>query len=415
LAFFRFLTPASGWFFRNIFLRFYGTYLSFKSKLIKVAPQKKDRFLVVFTNRYLVHLLVLLIGIGVSFSNLMAYESKDDYGQKALVFKLAGMTVEDLILDTGTSVADNKVYNYQDQGMFIQGNSLIAETMISEKDLFSEDQLTSFSDLAIIKPDIIGGEIIKSGVGRIYEYIVQEGDTISKIAAKFEVSVETILWANNLSFTSYVRPEQKLLVPSMSGVIHKVARGDTISGVASRYRVDVTKIREANDLFDDNLIIGNNLLIPGGRIIETAKPRTITTPTRTASQTSASNVQVQGTGKMSWPSSCQRISQYYKSWIHTGLDIACPWGTPIRAAEAGKVISVQYGRTGYGYHVIIDHGGGVQTLYAHLSSIDVVVGQNIKKGQAIGAEGSTGRSTGPHLHFEVRINGVRVNPLNYIR
>lgn len=118
---------------------------------------------------------------------------------------------------------------------------------------------------------------------------------------------------------------------------------------------------------------------------------------------------------MLWPIGCSRITQYFKGWIHTGVDIACPYGTAIVAAADGVVSRVQYLNYGYGYNVIIDHGGGKKTLYAHNSSISVVVGQSVSQGEVIAKEGSTGRSTGPHLHFEVIINGQKVNPLSYIR
>lgn len=410
----RFFSPAGRFFFRSIILPLYGRYIWLKSKAAKIAPEKKDRFLIIFTNRYLIHLLILLIGLGVAFSNILAYETKEDYGQNALIYKLAGVSDAAIIEDNNAVSVDAQAYNYQSEGIFVEGNSF-AETGDSDSDNIFTDLATAQGDLALVKPDIVSTEETKSSLASIRTYTVAEGDTISKIAAKFGVSVNTILWANNLSFSSYVKPGQTLSVPSISGVIYKVAKGDTISKIALKYGVAAAKITEANGLADEGLVIGKNLVIPGGKIIETSKPRTAVAATPAKASASTNAAPVSGTGRMVWPNGCQRITQYYKGWRHTGVDIACPQGTALRAADSGRVTRVQYGRTGYGYNVMIDHGGGIVTLYGHMSSIGVSVGDYVERGQVIGAEGSTGRSTGPHLHFEVRINGAMVNPLSYIR
>lgn len=392
----------------------YGKILAIKSKFQKASSEKKDRFILIFTNRYLIHFLIALIGIGVAFSNVLGYETRDDYGQKALMYQLAGISNAEIIEDSVTVKDDFKIHNYQDPSLFMEEGFFVALENADDDNIFT-DNITTQGDLALIKPDIADteGEATK-GPGGIREYVVVEGDTIAKIAGRFGVSVNTILWANGLSSTSLVKPGQKLKVPSVSGVVHTVVRGDTLGRIAQKYAVSESTIRDSNVVDGDNLSIGQTLVIPGGRLIETAKPRTSVAQT-VPKPSGGSTVVVSGTGKMSWPSACYRISQYYKGWIHTGVDIACPSGSVLRAADAGRVTRVQYGRTGYGYNVIIDHGNGISTLYAHMSRIDVVVGQYVAKGESIGAEGSTGRSTGPHLHFEVRIGGAHVNPLNYIR
>ncbi len=125
-----------------------------------------------------------------------------------------------------------------------------------------------------------------------------------------------------------------------------------------------------------------------------------------------------GNGQFGWPLSVRgTISSpygYRGSEFHTGVDLAAPYGTPVLAAESGTVILVKYLTTSYGHYVVIDHGGSYTTLYAHMSTINVSVGDTVSRGQQIGAVGSTGRSTGNHLHFEVRINGAHTNPLSYI-
>lgn len=415
---FIFLGPVGKFLFKAVVLPLYGRYLWLKSKLAKASPKKGDRWLVLITNRYLTHIIILILVSGVTVSNVMAYESKEDYGQNALIYRLSGLSQGEIIEDSNMIADESKIYDYQDQGTFVEGNSFAVGDNSDSDNVFT-DSATTMGDLAIIKPDILDTGNIKSTVGKINEYVVIDGDTISSIARRFGVSVNTILWANNMSFSSYVKPGQKLRVPSISGVIHTIARGDTLASIAKKYAINLAAIQEANGLTTEGLTVGTSLIVPGGKIIETAKPRTVATYVNQTPKTSGSapsdNAVVTGTGKMAWPSSCRYISQYYKGWLHTGVDIACPWGTPLKAADGGKVTRVQYGKTGYGYNVIIDHGGGVQTLYGHMSSIDVVAGQYVDKGEVIGKEGSTGRSTGPHIHFEVRINGSMVNPLGYIR
>mgnify|MGYP000005848812 CR=1 FL=1 len=398
-----------------LILPIYGKFLVIKSKFQKASNEKKDRFILIFTNRYLIHFIIALIGLGVSIFNILGYETKDDYGQKALMYNLAGISNTEIIEDSTIVKEDFKVYNYQDPSLFMEEGSFISNNSIDNDNIFT-DNVTTQGDLALINPDIINTteETTIKGSRGIREYEVVEGDTIAKIANKFGVSVNTILWANGLSSTSLVKPGQKLKIPLVSGVVHTVVKGDTLSRIAQKYAVSESTIREYNIIDGDKLSIGQVLIIPGGRLIETPKPRPSVT-VKVSRPASDNNIVVSGTGKMSWPNACYRISQYYKGWIHTGVDIACPSGSAIRAADDGTVIRVQYGRTGYGYNVIIDHGNGISTLYAHMSRIDVVVGQYVAKGEVIGAEGSTGRSTGPHLHFEVRISGSHVNPLNYIR
>ena len=162
-------------------------------------------------------------------------------------------------------------------------------------------------------------------------------------------------------------------------------------------------------------VVGQKLIIPGGRKIYTASSQTA----RGASAGSITdlfkpeNLKSIVSNKLAWPTVGARITQYY-SWRHHAIDVANKTGTPIYATDAG-VIEVAGWGTGYGNQIVIDHGGGRKSRYAHMSKFYVKKGQAVKKGQVIGAIGSTGRSTGPHLHFEYIINGVKYNPLNYLK
>jgi LysM repeat protein len=255
-------------------------------------------------------------------------------------------------------------------------------------------------------------------------YTVQNGDTISGISRRFNITANTILWENNLTVASVIQPGDRLTILPSSGVSHTVSSGQTLGQIASLYGVETEKIMALNGIGNANqLRIGAKLIIPGGNKIIARSSSTsgkigndvnkgLTAIQKLIPGPSSAVIPVGN--RMAWPTSGHRITQYY-SWRHSGLDIANKTGTPIYAADDGTVTVVGWNRGGYGNQIIIAHSGGKQTRYAHLSAFSVNVGQKVSKGQYIGAMGSTGRSTGPHLHFEVLINGRQYNPLNYVR
>jgi murein DD-endopeptidase MepM/ murein hydrolase activator NlpD len=207
----------------------------------------------------------------------------------------------------------------------------------------------------------------------------------------------------------------KILEAIDPDVIFKVKSGETIETIAKKYGlpssqpiVDWPYNEFANDE-TFTLTAGQMLVIPGG---VPPKPTPPPAP-RLVAVASPNNLFAGGSGQFIWPTG-GTITQYF-SWYHSGLDIANPIGTVVVAADGGRVISVLYQNHDYGYHVRIDHGNGTQTLYGHLSRIDVTEGQNVNRGQQVGLMGSTGRSTGPHLHFEIYVGGRQVNPLPYLK
>lgn len=242
-------------------------------------------------------------------------------------------------------------------------------------------------------------------------YAVQKGDTLEDIAKQFEVDVDTLIWANaDLEMDpDFLLIDQKVTVPPVSGVLYKVKEGDTLEAIAKKYKGDVAKIKELeyNNLQSPTgVIIADTLLmVPGGE--KPYQPRTV----NIGGQTVTVNAP-RGVGKFQWPASGY-ISQYFGDYGHRGLDIAGPSGSPVYAADAGVVIESAWDG-GFGNCIMIDHGNGFVTLYAHLTTFYTQVGQNIRAGQAIGKTGSTGNSTGPHLHFEVQYMGGLTNPLKYL-
>lgn len=243
---------------------------------------------------------------------------------------------------------------------------------------------------------------------KVEDYAVRSGETLDSIANKFDISVDTIKWANNLK-SDLIKPGQVLKISPVTGIVHKVTSGETIYSIAKKYNTNAQNIlnfpfNSFEDLDTFSLMAGQTLYVPGGTI-EPEKP--------TYQFVASIQAGVQGSSNFIWPTS-GGITQYYV-WYHQALDIANPGSPPVLAADSGTVVYAGCLNWGYGCHVIIDHGNGYQSLYAHLSSYAPNIGDSVSQGSQIGVMGSTGRSTGAHLHFEIRSGGVILNPLNFLK
>lgn len=240
-------------------------------------------------------------------------------------------------------------------------------------------------------------------------YTIQEADTVVSIAAQFNVSENTVLWANGLSSRSILTVGDHLTILPITGVLHTVGSGDTISEIAKEYDASAKDIVEFNQLEDsDELHLGQKLIIPDGAIAPSQAPRI--TPRREVAATGPAPEGIAGPASgFLWPTTTRHISQGFK-WGHTGVDIDNRSRPAIYAAEAGTVAFTGW-LGGYGNLIILDHGHGLSTYYAHVDKFYTSKGASVSQGDAIAQMGDTGRSSGPHLHFEVRKNGRPVNPL----
>lgn len=250
-------------------------------------------------------------------------------------------------------------------------------------------------------------------VAELQVYTVQAGDTVLGIAEKFGLKPETIQWANpGLEVNAdVIRPGDPLVILPTNGALHVITSGDTLGSIAAKYKVTVDDIVNypGNNLAsaDAQLTIATKIVIPNG-VKEFVNQQAVAYTGGAA----PADAKIGG-GNFVWPTSGSINQRFWGG--HAAIDIGAWTGAPVKAADGGYVALAAGGwNAGYGNHVIIDHGNGFSTLYAHLNSIFVKPGESVAAGQQIGSVGNTGNSTGPHLHFEIRYQGVPRNPLSYL-
>lgn len=391
---------------RPILLAIYRWSFPLRLALQRIVAPAKNALLYPLTTRSVAHIFIGLVTLVVTTNSIAAKEIKTTSdGQGSLLSHFIVSEDEDPL---------TIVYPQKEATAIPQNDSVLAK---SDAATPAEEADTSVNETTALEKPMLS-ETTASGTPRreIVVYAVQGGDTVSTIAERFGISAASLLWANGLSEGSFIKPGQNLNVPPVSGVLHTVKRGDTIGAIANKYKASADSILEFNQLADAGAIEeGQVLVVPGGSINEPgAAPSPAPQPgvSNEGPNVAPPSVQPSGPGLL-WPTGSRRINRGFLGY-HPALDIDGDIGSPIYAAADGVVESVIYQRYGYGYHVIINHGNGRKTLYAHAAKIFVKPGQHVTKGQTISTVGMTGRTTGPHLHFELIINGGKVNPLGYL-
>lgn len=297
------------------------------------------------------------------------------------------------------------------------GDSLMASATSLPSVQAEANDLSSQYGIGGDLPDVLLAAVVPhTTIPRRYRidpitYTVGAGDSVSSIADKYDVSMETILWANGSleDNPDFLADGDVLTILPVSGVYHTVVKGDTLESIATQYKAQVEDITsyEGNYLQEPYTItVGQKLIVPGG-----TKPyqvRHVVEWSGTVPEGAK-----RGTGEFGYPISGY-ISQRYSEY-HRAMDIAAPKGRPVKASDSGYVALVGRNDKSYGNYVILDHGNGFQTLYGHFDIVYVKVGQSVGKGQTLGLCGSTGKSTGPHVHFEIILNGVKRNPALYLK
>jgi murein DD-endopeptidase MepM/ murein hydrolase activator NlpD len=253
--------------------------------------------------------------------------------------------------------------------------------------------------------------LIQSSTPTLIEYIIKANDTVEAIASTYGLKETTITVSNGITKDSVLKESEKLKFPSIDGIAYRIKSGETLWDISFLYKIDFDELVEVNKLTSpEKLKLDQIIIIPGAEGIKS--PATYTVKKSTASSAPSSSLSRGGV----WPALGTVTSKFGQRWgrDHDGIDIAAAIGTNVRAFMGGKV-SFSGWQDGYGNLVIIDHGNGLKTYYGHNSKLLVKVGQTVDTSAIIAKSGNTGRSTGPHIHFEVRKNGNPVNPLPYLK
>lgn len=380
----------------------------------------KNRVMYFVANRHTVHVMIAIVLLVAFDFNIHASAVRaESFGEDTLMYALVSsederfyeetIVLESLSRRPQTNYLESLPLESPTYGL-VTNEGVIGDLFVASSGV-NATQSSSAAESVAPRDEVI-------------TYAVQEGDTLSEIANKFGISLNTLLWANDLSARSSIRIGKELTILPTSGVLHTVSRGDTLLKIASRYNADASEIARFNDFAsDDALSVGARLIVPGGEVkAAVSTPSSVgrvftpTTPTTSApsgGSPGAGGGSASGTGSMVWPTDLRVITQYF-GWSHTGVDIDCHFTHDNYAADSGTVIFAGW-KGGYGYAVEIDHGNGITTRYGHHASMYVSQGDTVSQGQAIGRCGTTGKSTGTHLHFEVIIGGRYQNPLKYVR
>ena len=435
------IRPISGLLLKAFILPFYRLVVLTKLRIQRLALPARGFVLFFVTNRYLFHVAILAASIVTIWVNIQTHQVlAQDIGKHSLLYTL--MTQGESEIMTEQALADG---TKPDQNRFGQGTIEALPNIDFDYQTVDDqmDQSLSFNipgTIVLAPTDRTGqeGEQVHPKRQSVESYVVKENETLGSIARDFDINVGTLLWANNLTERQYIRPGDTLKILPVSGVLATVKKGDTLLALANRYGGDTEEIIRQNNLTEGKITAGMDLVIPGGQPAEIEITRTLVASRRTAAVTNdrlsepgASREVGVDTNPISkpadakekpespktrllWPTNGHVITQYY-GWRHTGLDIDGDFTSPLYAADDGVVSQAGWNSGGYGLMVLIDHPNGMRTRYGHASKLFVKAGDTVRRGQVIAMMGSTGRSTGSHLHFEVYVSGKRTNPLLYIR
>ncbi len=427
------------WIHRVCFLRiarpFYISIILVRVRLLRWLASARGWLFLLVANRYTLHTVVICLVALVLFTQrgMQQTASASDMGRRTLLYTWVTDRSDDYteVTPMETLFKERASHLADDTIIFFPGYD---DDSNATADMLAEDTVPgSISAISDLDDDEASTRTTTEN------YAVRDGDTVAGIARRFQVDIPTIVAVNNLGTRAFIKPGMVLKIPAASGVLHIIRSGDTLERIASKYQVSAEAVAIANHVSSNSsLTIGEELLIPGAKVSAPVVKRPVAArPTLPASTIRGKNYDIyqeltkqderikpsdakeeatpeRPKTKLFWPTRQRLINQYY-GWRHTGVDINGDYTDPIYASDDGVVEKAGWNNGGYGLMIFINHENGIKTRYAHASKMFVAAGDRVKRGQVIAMVGTTGRSTGTHLHYEVYINGRRANPLTYTR
>jgi len=342
--------------------------------------------------------------ISSSFRNMLPASP-----QKRFLLQGVVLAFSVLIMSSFSAGAINMSYDVWNDSRYMNLYAIPGDVLISDENGY------------IVKTNPQTYSSTRIGMTDHATHVVESGESLSIIAQRYGVKVETIMWANDIVNVNTLRIGQRLMIPPVDGISYKIESGDTLEKIAKKYKISAESIIAQNNLDSQILSKGQSLFLPAAKPIYTAVASNIRADapiraTRTYVNAESSSAKPAGAKPFIAPTLGRLTQGYYRG--HYAFDIASSDRPPVWAAGGGTVEKASVGTWGggYGNHVIVNHGNGLKTLYAHLQSVNVVEGQSVGQGDVLGIMGNTGRvygKTGIHLHFEVIDNGVKKVPSDY--
>jgi murein DD-endopeptidase MepM/ murein hydrolase activator NlpD len=420
------LRPFTNLLLNVIVLPIYGLSYGIQRRLGNFYRPAKNRVMFLLSNRYTVHVIVVTITLTAVVVNVglnQVRADSDTFGQQSILYSLVTKQQVEVIEEYGDF---NEVPYYSAVNSYADSSLHAPFGGLSALDPIGASTGLSQTGTSLASPVASAGPTPVSAAPRTetITYTVADGDTLSTISQRFGISLNTLLWANGLTVRSIIKPGSSLEILPTTGVKHTVKSGDTLIAIAKKYGVGTEAVLAYNSISDSSALkVGQDLLIPGGQLIAPAPSSTSRTVAVRDIFTSAP-VGSNGATKpaagatMTWPTDLHYIVRGL-SWNHTGVDIDCNGrrdgsSTNDNYSAMDGIVQFAGSKGGYGYAVEVDHGNGLVTRYGHFHSLYVKKGDAVTTGTPLGRCGSTGNSTGTHLHFEVIANGKFKNPANYL-
>jgi len=411
----------------------FRVFLVLKGYILKALIPAKNSILSLSAHRYVVHALVVIIVMFVSVYNVRSYTAHSEtFGEASVFSKL----IHGDIANTDETTEEVVDFSVNDKLISLGSNDGALSVLSSLSPIGDEVNAHESGEVISVQTSDISSKptIIAMPTtirGKIEIYTVEDGDTLWDISKKFGIDVPTLLATNDLGPRGIIRPRDVIRILPVSGVLHTVKKGENIAVIAKKYAVETSDVLKINQLTESSTInAGDELIVPGGSVQEVApvvKPKPVVKPTVVATtvkpkapvevavKSDAKPVDKAIAGEWAWPSAGHVITQYFKGKAHTGIDVDGVIGSPNYAAHDG-VVEFAGWSVGYGMCIVINHNNGLWTRYGHNSQLFVKIGDTVKAGQNISLMGTTGTSTGSHLHFEVLTGpGKYLNPLKYVK